>query len=228
MRIRVSFLGLGILALSGALVLPGCGGGGDDGSSSPTAASSSNRSPSVSGTVSPTGAAVMSVTVLTFVATGSDPDGDGLTFSWQFGDGQTATGQSASHIYNTAGSFNVIVTASDGRGGSTSANVSVTVRSLTGAWVDEDPRVSFEFTQNGPNFSGERLAGGNFIARAPAQGALTDPRSIAMQITFSAWGITSTCGYQGTADADFNRIRVDRTNDGFWCGQDSYTITRRP
>lgn len=52
-----------------------------------------------------------------------DTDGDALNYTWDFGDGSTATGQlgpssqqqtvSASHIYNAVGSYNVILTIND-------------------------------------------------------------------------------------------------------------------
>ncbi len=46
----------------------------------------------------------------------SDADGDNLTYSWSFGDGGTATGPRASHVYNKAGNYRVIVTVDDGTG----------------------------------------------------------------------------------------------------------------
>ncbi|MBW1683384.1 MAG: PKD domain-containing protein, partial [Deltaproteobacteria bacterium] len=55
-----------------------------------------------------------------FTASGTDPDGDLLTYTWDFGDGQTGVGAAVSHSYNTTGLYNVSVTASDGRGGEAS------------------------------------------------------------------------------------------------------------
>ncbi len=44
----------------------------------------------------------------------SDPDGDALTFAWNFGDGNSATGMMPAHTYISAGSFQVSLTVSDG------------------------------------------------------------------------------------------------------------------
>lgn len=43
-----------------------------------------------------------------------DPDGDALTYTWDFGDGATATGVSPVHAYLTAGEFTVTLTVNDG------------------------------------------------------------------------------------------------------------------
>lgn len=53
---------------------------------------------------------------VTFAATASDPDGDPLTYAWDFGDGVTKPSGSASesHTYQSAGSFIATVTVSDG------------------------------------------------------------------------------------------------------------------
>jgi PKD repeat protein len=51
-----------------------------------------------------------------FDASGStDPDNDPLTFGWNFGDGATGSGATASHTYATAGARTVTLTASDGQ-----------------------------------------------------------------------------------------------------------------
>jgi membrane protease YdiL (CAAX protease family)/PKD repeat protein len=43
-----------------------------------------------------------------------DPDGDPLTYLWQFGDGRTSTSPNPSHTYTSAGTYGVLLTVSDG------------------------------------------------------------------------------------------------------------------
>jgi PKD repeat protein len=63
-----------------------------------------------------------------FDASGSsDPDGDELTYSWDFGDGSSGTGATVDHEYTQAGSYAARLTVSDGKGGSDEATVDVTV-----------------------------------------------------------------------------------------------------
>jgi len=44
----------------------------------------------------------------------TDPNGDALTFAWDFGDGATGSGETVSHTYTAAGEYTVVLTASDG------------------------------------------------------------------------------------------------------------------
>ena len=44
----------------------------------------------------------------------TDPDGDVLSFSWDFGDGTTAQGEIVSHMYTNVGSYLATLTANDG------------------------------------------------------------------------------------------------------------------
>ncbi|HXH06727.1 MAG TPA: PKD domain-containing protein, partial [Vicinamibacterales bacterium] len=57
----------------------------------------------------------------------SDPDGDALTYEWEFGDGTTATGATAVHTYAAVGSFTVRLTVRDGRGGVHDATAEVVI-----------------------------------------------------------------------------------------------------
>lgn len=47
-----------------------------------------------------------------------DPDGHALSFHWDFGDGNTATGSTASHTYSERGLFYPVLTVNDGHGDS--------------------------------------------------------------------------------------------------------------
>ena len=51
-----------------------------------------------------------------FSGSGSDPDNDPITFTWNFGDGGTAAGAAAVHTYSAIGSYNISLTATDSLG----------------------------------------------------------------------------------------------------------------
>ena len=63
-----------------------------------------------------------------FSAEAQDPNGDAVTFEWDFDDSSAKkAGRSTSHIYAAGGTYNVKVTASDGKGGTTTETIVVTV-----------------------------------------------------------------------------------------------------
>lgn len=57
----------------------------------------------------------------------TDPDGDDLTFTWTFGDGETATGAEVTHVYNTVGDFTVRLTVRDENNATSTAVQSIGV-----------------------------------------------------------------------------------------------------
>jgi PKD repeat protein len=85
-----------------------------------------NQNPTVSASRTPTGDTTTG-TPVAFTATGSDPDGDTLTYAWDFGDSSSGTGATASHTYTNAGAYTAKVTVSDGKGGTASATLAITV-----------------------------------------------------------------------------------------------------
>ncbi len=58
--------------------------------------------------------------------------GQNIVYSWAFGDGQTATGATVSHLYTAAGNYTAIVTATNGAG-SVTATTQVTITNLAPA-----------------------------------------------------------------------------------------------
>ena len=67
-----------------------------------------------------------------FDGTGSaDPDGNQLSYAWNFGDGNSGTGPNPSHSYTTAGVYNVSLTVTDSAGASDSSMTTATVIAIT-------------------------------------------------------------------------------------------------
>src|SRR2546430_14577826 len=55
--------------------------------------------------------------VLAFTAHATDPDGDALAYSWDFGDGHKGSDTETSHVYAVPGCYVAVLTVSDGKGG---------------------------------------------------------------------------------------------------------------
>lgn len=94
---------------------------------------------------------------IAFGANGVDPDGDALTYAWQFDDGFTASGMAVSRTFVDNGAHSATVTVSDGNGGTANATANFTVSNVA-------PSVA-------ATLSAEILAG----ETAVGSGAFSDP-----------------------------------------------------
>jgi uncharacterized delta-60 repeat protein len=68
-----------------------------------------------------------------FLGHGSDPDGDALSYSWNFGDGNTATGANPVHTYLDNGVYTVTLTVDDGQGHTATDTLTVIVNNVAPA-----------------------------------------------------------------------------------------------
>jgi glucose/arabinose dehydrogenase/PKD repeat protein len=103
---------------------------------------------------------------VSFDSAGStDPDGDPLTYTWNFGDGSPpASGATTTHLYSTAGLYTATLTVSDGRGGTGNAPRVISVGSAPTATIILPPA--------GTTYSGGDRIGFSGIGSDPEDGTL--------------------------------------------------------
>lgn len=169
---------------------------------------------------------IAAATEVSFSAQGaSDPDGDSLTFSWDFGDGGTGSGQSASHVYPQAGSFSARVTVSDGKESATTTT-SVAIRNLTGTWrgsIAGLPGSTVgQFTQNGSNLSGTMTFPGIDLPPGTVSGRITSPFSVTFTVSVPGF---QPFTFTGTVDQGATRLTGQANGSGF--SADAWTLTRQ-
>ena len=100
----------------------------------------SNLPPEAAFTATPTG-----LTVAVDGRGSSDPDGTIASYAWNFGDGATATGPTASHAYSAPGTYTITLTATDDDGAAGSLSKQVTVV----ANPNQPPVAAFTATPSG-------------------------------------------------------------------------------
>jgi hypothetical protein len=100
------------------------GSGFDIGAHEATSSTPANQPPTVQISAAPlSGLAPLAVN---FAAVATDPDGQVVSYSWTFGDGETSASPAALHVYNTSGNYTARVTVTDNAGASASASVVIT------------------------------------------------------------------------------------------------------
>ncbi len=71
-----------------------------------------------------------SLTVAFDASQSSDADGDSLAYTWDFGDGNTGSGQQVNHTYISAGTYTATLTVIDGNGGEDTEGVTIQVNGV--------------------------------------------------------------------------------------------------
>lgn len=145
-----------------------------------------------------------------FEANASDPGGEALELSWDFGDGATARGAQVSHVYERPGRFRATVTASDGlarasasidvevQNGAPRLRVSMPVTTNEGAPItlraevmdgqSEPARVEWDFGDGTPKVDGSDLThvfedDGRFLVTVVATDALGAQRRVERDVS---------------------------------------------
>lgn len=170
----------------------------------------------------------------------SDPDGDPLTFSWNFGDGGTDSGVAPTHIFSSPGTYTVTLKVEDGRGGSNSAQTTAQITpipfpppSITG-FTPGSGTVGTAVTINGTNFDVQGLRvsfngvpavvskfTASSISTAVPMGASTGPITVAT----AGGSATSLLGFTVTSRYDFNLSANPSQATAAPGGQVTYTVS---
>ncbi|MCX6580458.1 MAG: PKD domain-containing protein [Candidatus Aminicenantes bacterium] len=122
-----------------AQVTAACG----DVAASITVTVETNQPPIASFVYSPTGPGVEE-TVYFNASASSDPDGNIVSYEWDFGDGGAGTGQKSEHRYNKAGAYAVVLAVRDNSGNRGVDSQTVTVQG------GSNPTASFEYSPANP------------------------------------------------------------------------------
>lgn len=185
-----------------------------------------NRPPAVS-VVGVPPVTVAQVMPVTFTASGSDPDGDAITYRWSFGDGGTATAASTTHVFMAPATYSVSVTATDSRGASATATTTVIARTLDALWLEAvafpEGRYGIEIAQQGGRFTG-RVISPFAGATGPLFGTVSPTGAVTYEADYVGFNYSES--FTGQIDQTVTRITgTVRGSNGFTYNA---TLIRQP
>ncbi len=155
---------------------------------------SGNQAPQASFTASAsTGQAPLSISFDASAST--DSDGGITEFNWNFGDGNTASGQIVSHSFQQAGSFTVSLSIKDNQGASASASQQITVTDPNNPSNPTDPNPT---NPTNPNNSEETILSSAWDASLNAIAAPTEFTELAVSAVLIASEQAGTGNLIGT------------------------------
>lgn len=120
-----------LLCMTVATLLYGCGGGGGGGSSppppAPPAPPPATNQPPVATLQTTTVSGVAPLTVQFDAASSTDADGQVMHWAWDFGDGNSAIGESTENTYTVAGDYTATLTVTDDDGATSQATAGISI-----------------------------------------------------------------------------------------------------
>lgn len=95
-----------------------------------------NRVPVITAATVTPASGISTLTTYTFSASASDPDDDGITYLWDFGNGTSSGSSGATVTYNNLNTitYRPVLTVRDSRGEAATTTLSVRSVSITGEW----------------------------------------------------------------------------------------------
>lgn len=116
---------------------------GNRGTASQTVSVSEGDSPNASFVYSPANPAE-NETIYFNASESEDPDGDIVSFDWDFGDGTTGTGETVTHQYGSSGGFTVLLKVTDDDGNIDTATQTISVGD------NQNPVAAFTYSPSSP------------------------------------------------------------------------------
>ena len=155
--------------------------------------------------VTPGFTGIVSATEYTFTVNGaSDPDGNALTYNWNFGDGTNGTGQTVKHVFAAPSQFTVTAVVSDAQAQSPAPAVSVTVKSLTGIWQNQQGAITrtWNIQQSGTALNGSYTSN-SCGTPGTLTGTASNPRNVHITAAINCY---PSFDFDGVADDAVNNL----------------------
>ncbi len=104
-------------------------------------------------------------------AASTDADEDGLSYSWDLGDGMDAGTEQVEHVYDTPGTYEITLTVDDDRGGNHSATMTLLILEKEEEVKLDTPSIEITEPSNGKKWTKVKIT---FTVRCSAEGNFID------------------------------------------------------